>query len=78
MPGPEFPTGGLIMGNFDILKAYQTKWEHGIAVKVTGALLEKLWLTGFSRVIQEMRRKAFLVLEGADRNAYTVVPSHAG
>lgn len=78
MPGPDFPIGGLIMGNLDLLKAYQTEWEHGITVKVTGALLEKLWLSGFSRVIQEMRRKAILVLEGAVRNAYTVIPSHAG
>ena len=26
MPGPGFPTGGLIMGNIGILEAYRTKW----------------------------------------------------
>ena len=40
MPGPDFPTGGLIMGNIGILKAYRTEWEHRMAVKVTGTLLE--------------------------------------
>ncbi|KAI5413572.1 hypothetical protein KIW84_057950 [Lathyrus oleraceus] len=33
----------------------------------------KLWLAGFSRGIQEMHRKASLVLEDAVRNIYTVV-----
>lgn len=35
--------------------------------------MQKLWLAGFSRGIQEMHRKASLVLEDAVRNIYTVV-----
>ncbi|KAI5424047.1 hypothetical protein KIW84_030311 [Lathyrus oleraceus] len=38
----------------------------------------KLWLAGFSRGIQEMHRKASLVLEDAVRNIYTVVAFCAG
>jgi ATP-binding cassette subfamily B (MDR/TAP) protein 1 len=37
-----------------------------------------LWLAGFSRGIQEMHRKASLVLEDAVRNIYTVVAFCAG
>lgn len=40
--------------------------------------LQKLWLAGFSRGIQEMHRKASLVLEDAVRNIYTVVAFCAG
>jgi ATP-binding cassette, subfamily B (MDR/TAP), member 1 len=42
------------------------------------ALLQKMWLSGFSRGIQEMHRKASLVLEDAVRNIYTVVAFCAG
>ncbi|KAL2344469.1 hypothetical protein Fmac_005754 [Flemingia macrophylla] len=42
------------------------------------ALDEKLWLAGFSKGIQEMHRKASLVLEDAVRNIYTVVTFCAG
>ncbi|OEL12840.1 ABC transporter B family member 20 [Dichanthelium oligosanthes] len=42
------------------------------------AELAKLWLAGFSRGIQEMHRKASLVLEDAVRNIYTVVAFCAG
>lgn len=41
-------------------------------------ILQKLWLAGFSRGIQEMHRKASLVLEDAVRNIYTVVAFCAG
>lgn len=41
-------------------------------------VLQKLWLGGFSRGIQEMHRKASLVLEDAVRNIYTVVAFCAG
>jgi ATP-binding cassette subfamily B (MDR/TAP) protein 1 len=37
-----------------------------------------MWLSGFSRGIQEMHRKASLVLEDAVRNIYTVVAFCAG
>ena len=40
--------------------------------------MQKLWLAGFSRGIQEMHRKASLVLEDAVRNIYTVVAFCAG
>ena len=40
--------------------------------------LQKMWLAGFSRGIQEMHRKASLVLEDAVRNIYTVVAFCAG
>ncbi|KAL6581160.1 ABC transporter B member 20 [Orobanche minor] len=39
---------------------------------------KKLWLAGFSKGIQEMHRKASLVLEDAVRNIYTVVAFCAG
>ena len=42
------------------------------------AVAQKLWLAGFSRGIQEMHRKASLVLEDAVRNIYTVVAFCAG
>ncbi|KAH9306017.1 hypothetical protein KI387_010421, partial [Taxus chinensis] len=38
----------------------------------------KMWLTGFSVGVQEMHRKASLVLEDAVRNIYTVVAFCAG
>lgn len=41
-------------------------------------ILQKLWLVGFSRGIQEMHRKASIVLEDAVRNIYTVVAYCAG
>jgi len=37
-----------------------------------------MWLAGFSKGIQEMHRKASLVLEDAVRNIYTVVAFCAG
>lgn len=40
--------------------------------------LQKLWLAGFSRGIQEMHKKASLVLEDSVRNIYTVVAFCAG
>ena len=40
--------------------------------------MQKLWLAGFSKGIQEMHRKASLVLEDAVRNIYTVVAFCAG
>lgn len=40
--------------------------------------MQKLWLSGFSKGIQEMHRKASLVLEDAVRNIYTVVAFCAG
>ncbi|GAB2286736.1 ABC transporter B member 20 [Dionaea muscipula] len=42
------------------------------------AIAQKLWLAGFSRGIQEMHRKASMVLEDAVRNIYTVVAFCAG
>lgn len=36
-------------------------------------ILQKMWITGFSRRIQNMHRKASVVLEDAVRNIYTVV-----
>ncbi|XP_078429400.1 ABC transporter B family member 20-like isoform X2 [Wolffia australiana] len=42
------------------------------------AMAQKLWLAGFSRGIQDMHRKASLVLEDAVRNIYTVVAFCAG
>ncbi|KAK4799961.1 hypothetical protein SAY86_025326 [Trapa natans] len=44
-----------------------------IPVLTLSAIAQKLWLAGFSRGIQEMHRKASLVLEDAVRNIYTVV-----
>eukprot|EP01018_Ginkgo_biloba_P020598 Gb_31652 [translate_table: standard] len=42
------------------------------------AVAQKMWLAGFSRGIQEMHKKASLVLEDAVRNIYTVVAFCAG
>ncbi|KAK7273067.1 hypothetical protein RIF29_14113 [Crotalaria pallida] len=49
-----------------------------LPVLCVSALAQKLWLAGFSRGIQEMHRKASLVLEDAVRNIYTVVAFCAG
>ncbi|KAJ6822507.1 ABC transporter B family member 20 [Iris pallida] len=42
------------------------------------AIAQKMWLSGFSRGIQEMHKKASAVLEDAVRNIYTVVAFCAG
>ncbi|GAV76057.1 ABC_tran domain-containing protein/ABC_membrane domain-containing protein [Cephalotus follicularis] len=47
-------------------------------ILTVSAIAQKLWLAGFSRGIQEMHRKASLVLEDAVRNIYTVVAFCAG
>ncbi|XP_031742191.1 ABC transporter B family member 20 isoform X2 [Cucumis sativus] len=49
-----------------------------LPVLTISAVAQKLWLAGFSRGIQEMHRKASLVLEDAVRNIYTVVAFCAG
>lgn len=49
-----------------------------LPVLTVSAVAQKLWLAGFSRGIQEMHRKASLVLEDAVRNIYTVVAFCAG
>ncbi|XP_015942309.1 LOW QUALITY PROTEIN: ABC transporter B family member 20-like [Arachis duranensis] len=49
-----------------------------LPVLCISAFAQKLWLAGFSRGIQEMHRKASLVLEDAVRNIYTVVAFCAG
>ncbi|WCJ19540.1 ABC transporter B family member 20 [Euphorbia peplus] len=49
-----------------------------LPVLMVSAVAQKLWLAGFSRGIQEMHRKASLVLEDAVRNIYTVVAFCAG
>ncbi|XP_074574920.1 ABC transporter B family member 20-like [Curcuma longa] len=49
-----------------------------LPILVVSAIAQKLWLAGFSRGIQEMHRKASLVLEDAVRNIYTVVAFCAG
>nr|GMD01991.1 ABC transporter B family member 6-like [Ipomoea batatas] len=49
-----------------------------LPVLVISAIAQKLWLAGFSKGIQEMHRKASLVLEDAVRNIYTVVAFCAG
>ncbi|XWS07812.1 hypothetical protein CRYUN_Cryun41cG0022900 [Craigia yunnanensis] len=49
-----------------------------LPVLTASAFAQKLWLAGFSRGIQEMHRKASLVLEDAVRNIYTVVAFCAG
>uniref|UniRef100_A0A7N0UE15 ABC transporter B family member 20 n=1 Tax=Kalanchoe fedtschenkoi TaxID=63787 RepID=A0A7N0UE15_KALFE len=49
-----------------------------IPILTISAVAQKLWLAGFSRGIQEMHRKASLVLEDAVRNIYTVVAFCAG
>ncbi|CAA0836769.1 ABC transporter B family member 20 [Striga hermonthica] len=49
-----------------------------LPVLIVSAIAQKLWLAGFSKGIQEMHRKASLVLEDAVRNIYTVVAFCAG
>ncbi|KAK9283884.1 hypothetical protein L1049_012139 [Liquidambar formosana] len=49
-----------------------------LPVLSVSAFAQKKWLAGFSRGIQEMHRKASLVLEDAVRNIYTVVAFCAG
>ncbi|KAF9603398.1 hypothetical protein IFM89_035844 [Coptis chinensis] len=49
-----------------------------LPVLTISAIAQKMWLAGFSRGIQEMHRKASLVLEDAVRNIYTVVAFCAG
>ncbi|XP_028126865.1 LOW QUALITY PROTEIN: ABC transporter B family member 20-like [Camellia sinensis] len=49
-----------------------------LPVLTVSAIAQKLWLAGFSKGIQEMHRKASLVLEDAVRNIYTVVAFCAG
>lgn len=60
------------------------KWQLALVVLgtlpilIVSAVAQKLWLAGFSKGIQEMHRKASLVLEDAVRNIYTVVAFCAG
>ncbi|KAL8051455.1 hypothetical protein ABFX02_06G149500 [Erythranthe guttata] len=49
-----------------------------LPILAVSATAQKLWLAGFSKGIQEMHRKASLVLEDAVRNIYTVVAFCAG
>ncbi|OAY68478.1 ABC transporter B family member 20 [Ananas comosus] len=49
-----------------------------VPILTVSAIAQKMWLAGFSRGIQEMHRKASLVLEDAVRNIYTVVAFCAG
>ncbi|XP_047963176.1 ABC transporter B family member 20-like [Salvia hispanica] len=49
-----------------------------LPILMVSAIAQKLWLAGFSKGIQEMHRKASLVLEDAVRNIYTVVAFCAG
>ncbi|KAK7270087.1 hypothetical protein RIF29_22986 [Crotalaria pallida] len=49
-----------------------------LPVLCVSAITRKLWLAGFSKGIQEMHRKASLVLEDAVRNIYIVVAFCAG
>ncbi|KAL1819334.1 hypothetical protein ACET3Z_014203 [Daucus carota] len=49
-----------------------------LPVLTISAIAQKMWLAGFSKGIQEMHRKASLVLEDAVRNIYTVVAFCAG
>eukprot|EP00268_Persea_americana_P039712 TRINITY_DN3933_c0_g1_i1.p1 TRINITY_DN3933_c0_g1~~TRINITY_DN3933_c0_g1_i1.p1 ORF type:complete len:1408 (+),score=266.26 TRINITY_DN3933_c0_g1_i1:281-4504(+) len=49
-----------------------------LPILTVSAVAQKMWLAGFSRGIQEMHRKASLVLEDAVRNIYTVVAFCAG
>ncbi|CAL4930433.1 unnamed protein product [Urochloa decumbens] len=64
---------GMLLGWRVALVALAT-----LPVLVISAIAQKLWLAGFSRGIQEMHRKASLVLEDAVRNIYTVVAFCAG
>ncbi|KAJ0962333.1 hypothetical protein J5N97_030161 [Dioscorea zingiberensis] len=49
-----------------------------LPILTISAVAQKMWLAGFSRGIQDMHRKASLVLEDAVRNIYTVVAFCAG
>ncbi|KAM7494945.1 hypothetical protein LguiB_029554 [Lonicera macranthoides] len=49
-----------------------------LPILTLSAIAQKLWLAGFSKGIQEMHRKASLVLEDAVRNIYSVVAFCAG
>ncbi|XP_074572803.1 ABC transporter B family member 6-like [Curcuma longa] len=49
-----------------------------LPILTVSAVAQKMWLAGFSKGIQEMHRKASLVLEDAVRNIYTVVAFCAG
>ncbi|KAL6011236.1 ATP-binding cassette sub- B member 6, mitochondrial [Asimina triloba] len=49
-----------------------------LPILILSAIAQKMWLAGFSRGIQDMHRKASLVLEDAVRNIYTVVAFCAG
>uniref|UniRef100_A0ACD5YQ96 Uncharacterized protein n=1 Tax=Avena sativa TaxID=4498 RepID=A0ACD5YQ96_AVESA len=64
---------GMLLGWRVALVALAT-----LPVLVVSAIAQKLWLAGFSKGIQEMHRKASLVLEDAVRNIYTVVAFCAG
>jgi ATP-binding cassette subfamily B (MDR/TAP) protein 1 len=64
---------GLLLGWRLALVALAT-----LPVLTLSAIAQKLWLAGFSKGIQEMHRKASLVLEDAVRNIYTVVAFCAG
>ncbi|XP_019101245.1 PREDICTED: ABC transporter B family member 6-like [Camelina sativa] len=64
---------GLLLGWRLALVALAT-----LPVLTLSAIAQKLWLGGFSKGIQEMHRKASLVLEDAVRNIYTVVAFCAG
>ncbi|CAH2058721.1 unnamed protein product [Thlaspi arvense] len=64
---------GLLLGWRLALVALAT-----LPILTLSAIAQKLWLAGFSKGIQEMHRKASLVLEDAVRNIYTVVAFCAG
>ncbi|KAF8051289.1 hypothetical protein N665_1751s0005 [Sinapis alba] len=64
---------GLLLGWRLALVALAT-----LPILSLSAIAQKLWLSGFSKGIQEMHRKASLVLEDAVRNIYTVVAFCAG
>ncbi|PKA56363.1 ABC transporter B family member 20 [Apostasia shenzhenica] len=49
-----------------------------LPILTVSAIAQIMWLSGFSRGIQEMHRKASLILEDAVRNIYTIVAFCAG
>ncbi|KAL1827593.1 hypothetical protein ACET3Z_006005 [Daucus carota] len=49
-----------------------------LPVLIVSGIAQKMWLSGFSRGIQELHRKASLVLEDAVTNMYAVVAFCAG
>jgi ATP-binding cassette subfamily B (MDR/TAP) protein 1 len=49
-----------------------------IPILAVSAIAQKMWLSGFSRGIQELHRKASLVLEDAVKNIHAVVAFTAG